>query len=59
MGNCCGDGVRDKLDEPDFSSVDKKPMKNMVIENKQKKIKVYGNNFNSDTRTVLTLLDIS
>ena len=56
---CCGDGVRDNIDEPDLSSIDKKPMKNMEIEKKQNKIKVYGNNFNSDTRTILTLLDIS
>ena len=59
MGACCGDERGDKIiEEPDIKTMDKKPMKNMVVEVK-KKIKVYGNSFNSDTRTIRTLLDIS
>ena len=57
MGNCCADSVRDKIDDPEINISISKPMKNMAVE--VKKIKVYGNNFNSDTRTILTLLDIS
>ena len=59
MGVCCTESVKNQIQEPDIGALNKKPMKNMAVEVPKKKLKVYGNHFNNDTRTILTLLDIA
>lgn len=57
MGPICS---KDQVNE-DSSSVNAlpdKPVAKQPAKEKRRPIRVYGNHFNSDTRTILTLLDI-
>ena len=61
MGSICS---QDQVQESSGNILQEKPTTTTIakpsqVPEKKKPLRVYGNHFNSDTRTILTLLDIS